>query len=173
MRPTGGASRQRSPCPLPMPEIAASERPKRSAVPLSRSQCDRLRAFVALRLDQTLGPKDMAAIAGLSARHFHRAFKLSFGITPYAYVLDARLRHAASLLQHTNVPLRDVAAASGFFDQAHLCNAFRRRYGLPPHQWREQYGSAAGPDLSTLPHTPAFESVTLPPILVSRRHPNG
>ena len=145
------------------------KRPARSAVPLSKSQCDRVRAFVALQLDQPLGPKDMAGIAGLSARHFHRAFKLTFGMTPYAYVLDARLRYAASLLEQTNVPLRDVAAATGFFDQAHLCNAFRRRFGQSPNRWREKHGATAGPDLSSLPHSPGFESITLPPILVSGR----
>ena len=152
-----------------MPEAALSERPERSAVPLSKGQCDRLRAYVALRLDDTLGSRDMASVAGLSARHFHRAFKLSFGMTPYAYVLDARLRHASHLLGQTRVPLRDVAAASGFFDQAHLCNAFRRRFGLSPNQWRQRHGKANASDISSLPLIPGFESITLPPLLVSER----
>lgn len=156
-----------------MAPIVQAESVIRSVVPLSKSQCDRVRAYVALRLDQALAPKDMAGIAGLSVRHFHRAFKLSFDITPYAYVLDARLTHAAWLLEQTNTPLRDVAAASGFFDQAHLCNAFRRRYGLSPNRWRERRGSKAAPDLATALNTPQFETITRPPILVSGRHPIG
>lgn len=143
------------------------ERRIRHALPLSPNQCDRVRAFIAYKLDQTLVTKDMAAVAGLSPGHFHRAFKLSFGVTPSSYVRDTRLRHAAFLLECTNAPLRDVAAASGFFDQAHLCNLFRRRHGLPPNRWREHHGSPDGLALSALPHSPGIEGTTLPPVLVS------
>ncbi|WP_429242055.1 helix-turn-helix transcriptional regulator [Luteibacter sp. 621] len=122
---------------------------------------------MAAHLDESLGPADLARVAGLSVNHFHRAFKATFGLTPYAYVLDARLRHAASLLERTHLPLRDIAAAGGFFDQAHLANTFRRLHGMSPSRWRRVHGDPDGPGLAEIPHSPSPDAVTLPPLQVA------
>ncbi|UPG96707.1 helix-turn-helix transcriptional regulator [Luteibacter aegosomatissinici] len=109
----------------------------------------------------------MAASVGLSVCHFHRSFKLSFGMTPYAYVLDARLRYAALLVERTNLALKDVAAAAGFFDQAHLGNTFRVRYGISPSQWRADCGMIGGPGIAGVPLQPSSEAITRPPVLTA------
>jgi AraC family transcriptional regulator of arabinose operon len=53
---------------------------------------------------------------------------------------EARLHHAARLLESTDLSVERVAAASGFASPFHFNRVFRRRYGTPPGAYR-----AAGP----------------------------
>lgn len=79
---------------------------------------------------------DLARLALLSPFHFVRAFRRALGAPPHAYLLHARLSAARSLLR-TDMRLADVAQETGFADQAHLTNAFRRTIGLTPGRYRK------------------------------------
>jgi AraC family transcriptional regulator of arabinose operon len=49
---------------------------------------------------------------------------------------EARLRHAARLLEVTDLTVERVAAASGFPSPFHFSRVFRERYGVPPGAYR-------------------------------------
>lgn len=78
---------------------------------------------------------DLAALAGLSEFHFHRAFRQSTGQTPQAWVEGLRIRHAEALILQ-GMALSEVALACGFAHQSHLSRAFQKARGLPPAAWR-------------------------------------
>ena len=73
----------------------------------------------------------LAEAAGCSRFALYRAFSAEFGMSPSDYERQLRLRHARSLLA-AGSPLADVAAATGFADQAHLARWFKRAYGITP-----------------------------------------
>lgn len=50
---------------------------------------------------------------------------------------QARLLHAARLLEATELPVERVAAASGFGSPFHFSRVFRQRYGVPPGEYRQ------------------------------------
>lgn len=81
---------------------------------------------------------DLGALVHLSASHFSRNFKVSFGESPYAYVLSRRVALAMALIQKTDEPLSQIASACGMCDQAHLCKSFRRAAGMTPQEWRQK-----------------------------------
>ncbi len=56
----------------------------------------------------------------------------------------ALLPEAARLLAGSDVPIAEVAIASGFRDQSHLTRAFRARFGMPPAAFRRARRSAGG-----------------------------
>ncbi|WP_172268317.1 helix-turn-helix domain-containing protein [Caulobacter sp. RHG1] len=89
-------------------------------------------------LPDTLTIQALAALAGLSASHFARRFRASFGVAPRHYLVQRRLEHAKALMRQTRAPLCQIALASGFSDQAHMSRTFRTTMGLPPSQWRRQ-----------------------------------
>jgi AraC family transcriptional regulator len=72
----------------------------------------------------------------LSTPQLVRQFKSVFGRTPYQYLIDIRLQHAAYLLMQTPDDIRDITWASGFNDTSAFCRAFRAAYGTSPGQFR-------------------------------------
>ena len=78
---------------------------------------------------------DLAALAGLSEFHFHRAFRASTGLTPQGFVERARIRASEPLIA-LGLPLAEIAATCGFADHRHLTRAFRKARGVPPSVWR-------------------------------------
>jgi len=78
----------------------------------------------------------MARVAARSVCYFSRAFKVSFGETPHAYVMRRRVRRAQELMLNSDEPLSHIALACGFADQAHLSRLFRREVGATPSAWR-------------------------------------
>jgi AraC-like DNA-binding protein len=68
---------------------------------------------------------DLAALAGCSPAALDRRVRRVFGLSPRQLVLRLRVDRAAHLLTSSTVPLADVAAAAGFYDQP--CEGGRRR----------------------------------------------
>lgn len=103
---------------------------------LLRWQLKRVLHFIHENLDQPISVNDIAAIAGQSASHFHRAFKRSLGTTVHLYVMFRRVELAQQLMLSTSQSLSTIAAACGMCDQAHLSRWFTRVSGESPNQWR-------------------------------------
>lgn len=80
--------------------------------------------------DVSLG--DLAALAGVSRFHFARMFRDTVGHPPHRYVLGRRIERARELLRSPSLPLREIAARTGFADQSHLTRAIKRTYGATP-----------------------------------------
>jgi AraC family transcriptional regulator len=96
--------------------------------------------FIEENLAKPIALRQLAAIAGVSPRHFERAFREATGIPPYAYVLKKRVDVARQIL--LNDPLASVAEIAlrvGFTSGSHLAFAFRRQMGCSPMTFRRMY----------------------------------
>ena len=96
----------------------------------------RVREYIEAHLEETISIDALAGIVGLSKYHFARAFKQSEGLTPHDYLLQCRVRRAQELLANTDLPLSEIALASGFSDQSHCARRFRERVGVTPSSYR-------------------------------------
>ncbi|PTH83973.1 AraC family transcriptional regulator [Streptomyces sp. A244] len=88
-------------------------------------------------------PHTVRSLAGgvaLSPSRFAHLFSRQVGQSPMRTLREARLRHAARLLESTDLPVERVAAASGFASPFHFNRAFRERYGAPPGAYRTRHG---------------------------------
>jgi AraC family transcriptional regulator len=101
-------------------------------------QLARVRRHIERHLGSRLTNAGLAALVGLNEDYFARAFKVSAGCPPHAYVVKRRIEHAKSLLLGGNLPLCQVALAAGFADQAHLSRRFRKTVGASPASWRRR-----------------------------------
>ena len=79
----------------------------------------------------------MARAAGYSPFQFARLFKATTGLAPHRFVLSLRLERACRLLGR-ETGLADVALKTGFYDQAHFTNAFKRGLGVTPTAYAKQ-----------------------------------
>lgn len=103
---------------------------------LARWQLRRVIEFLNDALPDRVELSELAALTGLSASHFSRAFKTSTGLAPYRWQLDARVRRAQGLLCDTDASLEQIAEATGFADAVHFGRTFRKFVGVSPAAWR-------------------------------------
>ena len=103
---------------------------------LSPAALRRVQLFVDANLGSPIHLHDLAARAALSPFHFSRAFKVSAGVTPRAYVEHRRIEHAKRLLADPTHSLADVAIDTGFGTQSRLTSTFKRQTGFTPGQFR-------------------------------------
>lgn len=104
---------------------------------LAAWQICKLTLHIEKHLADRLVMKDLAKLCRLSGSRFHRAFKTSFCMTPYNYILQERMRRACYMLAETDLPLSQISLDCGMADQSHLSNIFRRRIGITPNRWRK------------------------------------
>ena len=74
----------------------------------------------------------LAELAGLSAYHFCRAFKQSFGLPPHRYHTSRRIEHAKTLLATPSRSVTDIGMTVGFSETSSFTAAFRKATGLTP-----------------------------------------
>lgn len=97
--------------------------------------------YVLAHLDQDLSLPALAQQIGFSPYHFARQFRRATGESPHQFVLGLRIERARQLLHEAKLPLAQVALASGFANQSHLTQAFKRSMGLTPAAYREEHAS--------------------------------
>jgi len=86
--------------------------------------------------------EDLSAAVGLTPFQLIGLFKRGVGLTPHAYLTQVRLRRACHYLRR-GLPVAQVAAATGFYDQSALNRHFKRCYGITPLQFAR--AAALGP----------------------------
>ncbi len=95
-------------------------------------------AFIDRRLFEPVTLADLAAAAGYSPYHFTRLFAAHFGETPMDYLRACRMQRAAQRLGAIDPPaLIELALDCGFESQEAFTRAFRKRFGVPPGQYRQ------------------------------------
>jgi transcriptional regulator GlxA family with amidase domain len=93
-------------------------------------------------LDSRLTVEDLAERAGMSARHFTRAFIAETGATPSKAIERLRIEVARSRVQSSSEAIERVAETTGFRDPERMRRAFIRAFGQPPQSLRRAARSA-------------------------------
>jgi transcriptional regulator GlxA family with amidase domain len=87
-------------------------------------------------LDAPLTVEDLAEQAGMSSRHFARAFIAETGTTPSKAVERLRIEVARQRVQSSGEAIEQVAQSTGFRDPERMRRAFIRAFGQPPQSLR-------------------------------------
>lgn len=88
------------------------------------------------RFRGSINLKTVARQCGVTREHFIRAFSERYGETPGAALRRLRLEHARTMLLATELPVGQIARASGFTSATAFCRAFRGAYGTSPARVR-------------------------------------
>lgn len=107
---------------------------RKSAAPTGKLGAIQLRAVIDFAHAQLAARITLPALAGTigySPFQFARLFKATTGHAPHRFVHALRLERARRLLAGST-SIASVAVSTGFYDQAHFTNAFRRAYGETP-----------------------------------------
>jgi len=120
------------PCLRCRPELA----PGHAAVDASSRLAQQAAGLIEDGRLQDSGLDELARTLGITDRHLRRVFQNEFGVSPVEYAQTQRLLLAKRLLTDTNLPVIDVAMASGFASLRRFNDLFRTRYRMTPGDLR-------------------------------------
>lgn len=123
----------------------------------------RASAFIRDNLHRPVSATEIAEAAGSSLRAVQGAFKITLGITPMQYLLNARIEAAhAQLLADPTLSVGSLARRWGFSNHGRFSMRYREVYGESPTETRRRLESAgaipSGASLSTPPAASAGAS---------------
>ncbi|MGZ9719494.1 helix-turn-helix domain-containing protein [Rhizobium miluonense] len=109
--------------------------PSRKKGALAPWQEKRATEFLSAHVNVQVSIAELAQACGLSRSYFIKAFKETFGKTPYRWLIEYRVARAKDLLM-SNASIAEIAVACGFADQSHMTRIFSEVTGEPPGNWR-------------------------------------
>lgn len=88
------------------------------------------------RLGEDVSIADWAAGCRLNVDYFSRMFKSHIGMSPKTWLIEARLQQASRMLAYPERTVEDIAGHCGYHCPFHFSRAFKRRFGIPPADYR-------------------------------------
>lgn len=84
-----------------------------------------------------IGVEDFANFLSISPRKLNNMFQETFKISPYAFLLNLRIKKAKELLHESKgTTIKEIATLVGFRSVSHFIASFKRVVGLPPEQYK-------------------------------------
>jgi len=108
-----------------------------------RSSMARVQDFIDRSLGEDLSLGVMASQANMSVCGLKRLFQRHHDTSPHQYLLERRIAKASRILVETELPISEVALATGFSSQSHFATAFKKKVGLSPKAYRHESGTAS------------------------------
>jgi AraC family transcriptional regulator len=93
-------------------------------------------AYIEEHIAEQIPLATLARFVRLSAYHFCRAFKQSFGMPPHRYHNARRIEHAKTLLAQPTCSVTEIALKVGFSETSSFTAAFRKTTGSTPTAYR-------------------------------------
>lgn len=122
--------------------LSGAAAPDRSTAKLVRTVAD-LRAELLGLEGKVPSLNDLARKYGRSAKALNDAFRSQYGSSIYAFVSDHRLGEAHAALEHTDIPMKALAANLGYSHVNNFIAAFRKKFSYPPGQVRRGGGAVS------------------------------
>lgn len=119
------------------------------AVPYDAARSNSYAAYVRCRELFDAQGADLPTVAAAAAQchvspeYLCRLFRRFEGRSPYQLLLRARLQRGATLLQDTDLLVKEVAARCSFADAFHFSHAFKKAFGVTPAAVRHLRGQTA------------------------------
>ncbi|AZO33021.1 GlxA family transcriptional regulator [Mesorhizobium sp. M1B.F.Ca.ET.045.04.1.1] len=85
---------------------------------------------------------DLVHLSGIGMRQLERLATEQLGQSVMQFYRSLRLEKADEILQQSNLPLVEVALATGFSNRSHFSRAFQAHFGVGPATHRKQRGQS-------------------------------
>ncbi len=108
---------------------------------------DRVRQFVEEHFADDWAMESLAGALNLSVRTMREVFFRRYRRSVLKFLEEVRLREARELLDHTDLPIHDVARRVGFHDPHYFSRVFRQSSGISPRKFRVSKRQESGEKL--------------------------
>lgn len=100
------------------------------------SRMDRITDHIIRNLHGEMSLEQLCRIGAVSPSTLRRLFVKAKGVSPYEWVLGARIERARYLLRTTSYPIERICAEVGFPDPSYFTRVFKGRTGVSPSLYR-------------------------------------
>ena len=94
-------------------------------------------AYMRENLHRTRTVKQIADECGLAVSSVIRSFSRQLGMTPHQFFIKLKIENACYLLNHTDQPIKAIAADLAFCDEYHFSKVFKQHVAQPPGRYRQ------------------------------------
>jgi len=118
------------------------QEPRRYRIYLSREdrlKLDRARNIIVDNMLNPLSISELSRELDLNTYKLKVGFKEMWGSTVFGYLRDMRMEKARFLLTGGRKSIIEVAQEVGYSNPSHFTAAFRRKYGINPHEYANQH----------------------------------
>jgi LacI family transcriptional regulator len=95
--------------------------------------------YIRDNIAEPIGVEDILEALPTSRSSLQRRFRETLGRSPGEEIRRMRLERVRDLVLNTDMPLAEIAEASGFEYISHLCKAFKGTYGMSPKRYRRHH----------------------------------
>lgn len=97
--------------------------------------------FMEGNFNTTISLDEMADLIHISSNHLCKLFKMTFGMTPFHYLIQMRLQRAKQLLiQSPELQINEISRQVGYSDTSYFCSIFKKQELITPLEFRKMYG---------------------------------
>ena len=83
---------------------------------------------------------DYAKMLNVSVDRFNHIFKELLCVSPYSFYMNLRIENAKTLLEETDMKIKDIAEKCGYHDALYFSKAYKKQTGFTPYDFRGKVG---------------------------------
>ncbi|KZB56358.1 helix-turn-helix domain-containing protein [Thalassospira xiamenensis] len=95
-----------------------------------------IKTYIEQHLTENIRLADLAQRVNLSTDYFRKAFKQSFGKSPWRYIRERRINIAKEMLITSDQSITEIALNLQFSSHAHFTDTFHQITGIAPSKFR-------------------------------------
>lgn len=93
--------------------------------------------YISAHYQEAIRIQQIADTIGLNKNYVITLFKQVMGYSIKTHIMHMKLLHARALLAETNRSILDISLATGFSALSRFYEAFQKKMGVTPHQYRQ------------------------------------
>jgi PAS domain S-box-containing protein len=110
-----------------------------SAHPSSSDTMRTVQAYINAHIGERLQQADISRCCAMSTSHFSRLFHHATGASFKHFVLQKRIEKSLTLLQDSDLRVKEIAHATGFRNMGYFTRAFKKHTGINPSTYRQTH----------------------------------
>ncbi|MDD5216403.1 MAG: helix-turn-helix domain-containing protein, partial [Methylococcales bacterium] len=103
----------------------------------SKEKVEKLHAYITSTKGKLPNLHDLAKQFGISLRTLNDLFTAEYGQSISAFINDYRLSAAHEALEHSDIPMKQLASELGYSHVNHFITAFKRKFSYSPGHLRK------------------------------------
>ncbi len=109
-----------------------------NSIPVTDTPAKQIESFISEQYLSITSLEDICKAFHYSKNHIINVFKAEYGMTPFDYINELKLKKAMYMLEVTSKPLDEIALQSGFNHYSHFYRLFVRKNAISPYEWRKK-----------------------------------